>query len=239
MEKSSDKSSQKFNLRNKEIKILLPGHFDLIHAGHAQLIQDTKNAFKRVHLVLGIINDERSNPLLDITEKIETFRNFEEIDEIIVLTSPPILEDLEKLSMDYIATANPEAYNLPDKVLKFKKKLSISTDELIARVVRDYDFHVDNLLQLGYHHSSLKISKANEISIMCKRKVKHIKQELWRKGCSLGNFEDSVDSSRRFLQRKFSNWTESHEKVLMNWLRKFQSSTTVLFTLLKEIWDGR
>ena len=239
MERTPEKNTPKINLRNKEIRILLPGRFDLIHAGHVQLVQDAKNAFKKVHLVLGIINDEHSSSLLGVHEKVETFRTLPEIDEIIILAAPPTLEDLKNMNMDYIATANPDAYSSTDKILKFDKKVSICTDELIARVVRDYDFHVDNLLQVGYHHSSLKISKASEISILCKRKMKQIKQDLWSQGCSLSKFELSVDTSRRFLQKKFSGWSESHEQVLSSWLRKFRSSTSVLFTLLKEIWDGR
>ena len=178
MEKNLEKSRSEMNLRNKEIRILIAGRFDIIHAGHSQLIQEAKNAFKIVYLILGIINDDPENSLLALHEKIETFRNFSDIDEIFILNSQPTLEDRKNLNIDYFATANPNTFPASNKILCFDKKVNLCTDEIIARVIRDYDTHVDNLLQVGYNRSALKISKASEISIKCKRKLKMIKSGL-------------------------------------------------------------
>ena len=174
----SNKHPSDFNLRNKEIRILLSGHFDLIHAGHSQLIQEAKSKFKKVYLILGIINDLSSNSLLALHEKIETFRSIPDIDEICILNSFPTLEDLKNMNIDYFVTANSNVFPTSNKLLLIEKKVNLCTDDIIARVIRDYDTHIDKLLQLGYHHSALRISKATELSIICKRKLKKIKNDL-------------------------------------------------------------
>ena len=178
MERILEKNPSEINLRNKELRVLLSGHFDMIHAGHFQLIQETKSKFKKVYLILGIINDLPGNSLLGLHEKIETFRNISDIDEICILNSSPTLEDLKKMNIDYFATANPNEFSASNKRILIQKKVNLSTDDIIARVIRDYDTHVDNLLQLGYDHNTLKISKVSEITIKCKRQLKKIKNNF-------------------------------------------------------------
>ena len=238
MEKKSEKSASEINLRNREIRVLLSGHFDIIHAGHSQLIQEAKTSFKRVYLILGIINDKPEHSLLALHEKIETFRSMSEIDEVCILPSPPTLEDLKKLNIDYLATTNPNAFPSSNKILLLQKKVNLCTDEIIARVIRDYDTHVDKLLQEGYHHSALRISKASEISRKCKGRLKKIKDRLWKGGFCCQRFEDSVDLARRHLRNTFTEWSDAHEQILSVWMKKFKASTSVLCKIMCDIWEA-
>lgn len=232
-----DKNTNFINLRNREIRILIPGHFDLIHAGHHQLIQEAKNAFKKVSLTIGIIQDNDSVPLLALHEKLETFKNFPEIDKILILKSKPTLSDLPTLSIDYLATGNLNYFPGSSQVLHFEKKVQIDSTEVFARVIRDFELHLEHLLQVGYKNSALNISKPKSISILCKRKVKQIKNRLWNCVPSL-SLEESIDKARKSLQTTFTNWTETQESILRSWLSKYKSSTTVLFKTLKSLWLG-
>lgn len=238
MEKFSDKAALEIHLRNKEIRILVAGHFDFIHAGHSHLIQEAKSKFKKVYLILGIIEDDPSTSLLGNHEKIETFKGMPEIDEICLLSSFPTAEDLRKMNVDYLATADCKNFDDPNKLILIEKKINLSTDELIARIIRDYDTHVDNLLQVGYHHTSLKISRATEVNYTCKRKLKQIKKDLWRGGFCVNRLEYSVDSARKQLRNCLTDWNEGNEVILTNWLRRLKGSTSILFRLLKDIWEA-
>ena len=238
MERILEKNPSEINLRNKELRVLLSGHFDMIHAGHFQLIQETKSKFKKVYLILGIINDLPGNSLLGLHEKIETFRNISDIDEICILNSSPTLEDLKKMNIDYFATANPNEFSASNKRILIQKKVNLSTDDIIARVIRDYDTHVDNLLQLGYDHNTLKISKVSEITIKCKRQLKKIKNNFWKEGFCCRRFENSIDSARRKLRNIFTEWSDSHEQILERWLKKVKFSTSMLYKLCSDIWDS-
>lgn len=238
MEKTPEKKLTEINLRNKEVRIILPGHFDMIHAGHSKLIQDVKSYYKIVYLILGIINDKPRNSLLSLHEKIETFRNMSEVNEVCILSLWPSLEDLGKMNIDYVATANPNAPLMPNKVLYFEKKVNLSTDEIIARVVRDYNGHVDNLLQVGYNRSKLKISKFSEVSFRCKRKLKKVKADLWRNGFSLNKLENSVDSARFCLRNAFIGWMDSYDEILKKWLRTFKGTSSSFLNFLKEVWEA-
>ena len=235
MEKTGKQTE--INLRNKEVRILLAGHYDIIHAGHTQLITDAKNSFKRVHLILGIINDNPNSSVLALHEKIESFKNNPEIDEICVLSGPVQQEDMAKVNADYLATANPEASSLCEKVLLMQKKIDISTDNVIARIVKDYDSHLEDLLSSGISRSQLKISRAKEMSVICKMKLKKIKDKLWRKGYSVANLEKSLDSTRKYVRETFSDWNEYHERLVRKWLTKARVSTNKFYNLLCHIWD--
>lgn len=232
-----DKSTNSINLRNREIRILIPGHFDLIHAGHIQLIQDVKNSFKKVSLTIGIIEDKNSVPFLALHEKLETLKNFPEIDKICVLKSLPTLEDLPGLNIDYIATANLKHFPSSSRVLHFDKKVQIDSTELFARVLRDYESNIEKLLQVGYKNSALKISKPHSVSVICKKKISNIKNSFWNRLSSV-SLEDSLDSARRYLQNAFSDWGDAQENLLRSWLIKYKSSTTILFKSLKTLWLG-
>ena len=232
-----DKNTNCINLRNREIRILIPGHFDLIHAGHHQLIQEAKKAFKKVSLTIGIIHDSNSVPLLALHEKLETFKNFPEIDKILILKSKPGLTDLPTLNADYLATGNLNYFPGSSQVLHFEKKVQIDSTEVFARVIRDYESHLEHLLQAGYKNSALNVSRPKSVSVLCKRKIKRIKERLWKFVPSF-SLEDSIDQARKSLQTTFNNWTEAQENVLRSWLSKYKSSTTILFKSLKSLWLG-
>jgi glycerol-3-phosphate cytidylyltransferase-like family protein len=240
MEKFAEKGTPRINLRNKEIRILVPGYFKYIHAGHLQLLLDCKAAYKKVHLIVGIIDDGSSSSMLGLHEKEETFKHIPEVDEIVTLFQRPTLDYLRNNNIDYLATANAESYDFTDQVLKFDKKLSLCTSELIARVLRQHESHINRILERGVHRSALGLSLGTETLFACKRKVKEIKQGIWENGALLGNrIESAVDESRKTLQTVVGDWGEKQEKMLVSWLTKARASVSVLTTLLQTVWEER
>ena len=228
MENPAEKLFNNINLRTREIRILIPGHFNLIHAGHLQLIQDVKNSFRKVNLIIGIIDDNDSVPLLGLHEKLETFKSFPEIDKICVLHSKPSLSDLKALNVDYIATAKSDFPN-SSKVLRFEKKVFIDSDAIFARVIRDYDSHLENLLQAGFKAQDLNVPKRKEIGIMCRRNLRKVKKAVCSERFSLESIEKALDASRRWLQTVVSDWGEVQERNLRRWLGKCKSSVSKLY----------
>jgi hypothetical protein len=197
-----------------------------------QLIQDVKNSFRKVHLTIGLINDEKSLPLLALHEKVETFKSFPGIDKICILHSKPTLEDLKSLSVDYVATADAD-FPSNSKVLKFEKKVLVESEEIFARVVRDYDKHVENLLSEGFDWREVGVSRVRKGVVLCKRNLRTVKKALWGQRVSGYSLDAAVDTARRWLQGNVSDWTERQEKTLRKWMGRCRSETSSLFAALK------
>lgn len=238
MEKSSKKSSRSFSLRNKLINILLPGHFSYIHSGHRQIIQEIKSSFKTVSLTVGIFSNQSAPSILTDNEKIETFKSIPEIDKILILHSNPTESDLKQWNIDLIATASKDKYSNFDRILRFEKRVDISSDEIIARIIRDYDNHVSNLVALGYHRSTLGISKFTELSVRCKQQLKSIKKSLWNSKMGPKGIESALDKCRKVIQDTSNSWCDRQEQILRTWLGHSSTGVNILQRLLQEIWDS-
>ena len=145
--------------------------------------------------------------------------------------SKPSLSDLKALNVDYIATAKSDFPN-SSKVLRFEKKVLIDSDEIFARVVRDYDSHIENLLQAGYKSTDLNVSKSKETGILCRRNLRKVKKAVWNERLSLESVEKALDASRRWLQEVVSDWGEVQERRLRKWLGQCKSSVSKLYLAL-------
>lgn len=238
MEKTKKRPSYSISLRNKLIRILLPGHFSYIHAGHRQLIQEIKSSFKSVSLTVGILSCPSTASLLTDNEKIETFKSIPEIDKILIIQRLPTQSDLKEWEIDLIATASKVKFSDFDQVLRFEKRVSISSDEIIARIIRDYDNQISNLLSLGYHRSTIGVSKLTELSVKCKQQLKSIKKSLWNSKLGPKGIESALDKCRKIIQDSSASWSDKQEKILRSWLEHSSAGVNLLQRLLQEIWES-
>ena len=238
MEKSSAKSPRSISLRNKIINILLPGHFSYIHSGHRLLIQEIKSSFKKVSLTVGIFSNQSAPSILTDNEKIETFKSIPEIDKILILHSSPTESELRQWNIDLIATASKDKYSNFDSILRFEKRVDISSDDITARIIRDYDNHISNLVNLGFHRSSLGISKLTELSVKCKQQLKSIKKSLWNSKVCPKGIESALDKCRKAIQDTSTSWCDRQEQILRTWLGHSSTGVNILQRLLNDIWDS-
>ncbi|CAG9316220.1 unnamed protein product [Blepharisma stoltei] len=240
MEESRDTSTLNINLRGKEVRVLLPARFDYIHGGHAKLITEIQNKFKKVHLVLGLIVEDTNTSLLSLTEKVETLKHFKGIDEIRTLKGEVTAETLKALKVDYVATATASeiSVDIPEKVLEFPKELDIDTDEIIIRAIRNYDTLVGKLLNEGYDPHEIGVSKAKVMQIKLKKKLRKLARVMKTKGVEYGRkAEEIVDYTRTSLREFVTDLTEKSENAVAKWASKCGNRVKNLITLAKEGWE--
>ena len=89
-------------------RVYIDGIFDLFHKGHLESFKKTKNIYKNVYLIVGVISDEKATaykrkPIINESDRCDIIRNIKVVDEVIF--DPPLIIDknfIEKNNIDMI-----------------------------------------------------------------------------------------------------------------------------------------
>jgi choline-phosphate cytidylyltransferase len=238
MDRPQTRQSRKLSLRNRPIKILLPGHFSFIHAGHRSIISEVKSSFKNVVLIVAIIEDETIPSILTSQEKLSTMKSFPEVDQVLLIPTPPSEKDLQDWKIDLLASGNPSKYKEIGQVLRIEKKHKFSTSLIIAKIIRNSEDHLSRLLNQGYHRSSLNISRLSEISIKARVKLSSIKKSLTRKSSSPEYISRYLEQCKKVFQLPSSFWSPSRVLTLRTWLEQGSSASKCIQKLFSDIWES-
>ena len=182
---------------NNPVRILTEGVFDCFHYGHARLLEQCKKLFKYVYLIVGVCSDEdvtreKGKPIMTVEERAECVKQCKWVDEVIINSKWLVdIEYLDKLNCKYIARdANPypcddindmyEPFKKANRFLTTKRIGSISTTDLINRVLCNYDYYINQNIKNGIKYKSMGISKekyfVNTINLVC-NKIKKRKEQ--------------------------------------------------------------
>ena len=229
----------------RSVRIYADGAYDLFHEGHARQLQQAKNLFSNVHLIVGVSNDKSLHKLKGLTvlsesERYESVRHCRYVDEVI-RDAPWVVTDafLKANKIDFVAHDDiPYACGDTTDIyadLKAKgmflatnRTEGVSTSDIVARIVRDYDEYVRRNLERGYSAKDLNISYLKEKRIRFKRKMHELKDKGKNVIGSIGERTDDMISKweekskdfvesflRRFGKDKLTNmWNESKNKIL-------------------------
>uniref|UniRef100_A0A182UC35 choline-phosphate cytidylyltransferase n=2 Tax=Anopheles melas TaxID=34690 RepID=A0A182UC35_9DIPT len=171
------------------IRVYADGIYDLFHQGHARQLMQAKNVFPNVYLIVGVCNDKLTH-----SRKGRTVMNDEERYEAIVPDAPWELDDefIEKHKIDFVAHDEIpySTDDCNDVYAKIKAKgmfvatertEGVSTSDIVARIVKDYDIYVRRNLARGYTAKELNVSFLSEKKFRFQNKMVELKDKV-RKG---------------------------------------------------------
>eukprot|EP00088_Acartia_fossae_P002382 TRINITY_DN10960_c1_g1_i3.p1 TRINITY_DN10960_c1_g1~~TRINITY_DN10960_c1_g1_i3.p1 ORF type:complete len:319 (-),score=93.39 TRINITY_DN10960_c1_g1_i3:432-1388(-) len=207
----------------RRVRVYADGIYDLFHQGHARQMMQAKNVFPKseVYLMVGCCNDAlthsmKGKTVMSDTERYEAIRHCRYVDEVIV-DAPWVLDEqfLEKHKIDFVA--HDEApYNIgsADDVYAFVKEKGmfiatqrtegVSTSDIVARIVRDYDMYVRRNLARGYSRKDLNLS--------------FVKGQRYK-------LQNKVDEIKTGVHERFHKWEEQSKELIGNFLHMFGGRT--------------
>jgi len=153
---------------------------------HMRQLQQAKQAFDDVYLIVGVTGDKETHRRKGLTvlsgkERAESVRHCKWVDEVIE-DCPWIISDapdfMEKYKIDYVAhddipygaDEGDDIYADIKKAGKFlvtQRTEGVSTTGIITKIVKDYDQYIDRQLKRGTTRQELNVSwvKKNELEL--------------------------------------------------------------------------
>merc|ERR1719516_72309 len=215
----------------RRIRVYADGIYDLFHQGHARQLLQAKTIFpnSEVYLLVGCCNDElthshKGKTVMNGAERYEALRHCRYVDEVVVDAPWTLdMEFLEKHKIDFVA--HDEApYTLgssAEDVYAFVKERGmfmptqrtegVSTSDIVARIVRDYDTYVRRNLSRGYSRQELNVS--------------FLKGQKYK-------LQNKVDSIRNDVTERFMKWEEQSKEMISNFLHMFTTPA------IEQMWNS-
>ncbi|KAL3848222.1 hypothetical protein ACJMK2_019095 [Sinanodonta woodiana] len=219
----------------RRVRVYADGIYDMFHSGHARQLMQAKMACPNTYLIIGVCDDELTNEMKGRTvmnehERYEAVRHCRYVDEVIT-GAPWVLTDefLEKHKIDFVAhddipyaTGNSNDVYATIKArgmfLTTQRTEGISTTDVIARIIKDYNIYVRRNLARGYTAKELNVGfmKEKEIQLTEKYdklvdKSKEISKELI----------DKMKETRDKGNDLFHRWEERSKELVGNFLELF------------------
>jgi len=204
----------------RRVRVYADGIYDLFHQGHARQLLQAKNIFpnSEVYLLVGCCNDQlthshKGKTVMTDLERYEALRHCRYVDEV-VIDAPWTLDNdfLDLHKIDFVAhddapytlgTAADDVYDFVKKRGMFvatQRTEGVSTSDIVARIVRDYDTYVRRNLARGYSRQELNVS--------------FLKGQKFK-------LQNKVDSIKNDVTERFMKWEEESKAMIGTFLHNF------------------
>uniref|UniRef100_A0A182J836 choline-phosphate cytidylyltransferase n=1 Tax=Anopheles atroparvus TaxID=41427 RepID=A0A182J836_ANOAO len=200
------------------IRVYADGIYDLFHQGHARQLMQAKNVFPNVYLIVGVCNDKlthsrKGRTVMNDDERYEAVRHCRYVDEI-VRDAPWELDDefIEKHKIDFVAHdeipySTDDCNDVYAKIkargmfVATERTEGVSTSDIVARIVKDYDIYVRRNLARGYTAKELNVSFLSEKKFRFQNKMVELKDKVKKgKDDIISKWEErSTDLIKTFL----------------------------------------
>lgn len=211
---------------DRPVRIYCDGIYDLFHYGHARSLEQAKNLFPNVKLIVGVCNDEltlakKGRTVMDEHERAESLRHCKWVDEV-VENAPWVVDQdfIKKHRIDFIAHDDipysgegvVDIYQEVKRRGQFiatQRTSGISTSDLITRIVRDYDSYIRRNLSRGASPKDLNISIFKQGEIKMEKFAEDINKKL--------------TEQRKRIKTNWTNTGKELVEVLKHWEHKSAS----------------
>lgn len=175
----------------------------------------------------------KGRTVLDEEERYNSVRHCRYVDEVVRNAPWEVTDDfLEKHKIDFVAHDDiPYASEDKDDIyaplkargmfLATQRTEGVSTSDIVARIVRDYDVYVRRNLARGYSAKELNISFLKEKKFRFQNKIQNFKDKSKQVIDSIGERTDD------FLNK----WEEKSKELVENFMMLFEPIK------LKNIWS--
>ncbi|XP_048004420.1 choline-phosphate cytidylyltransferase B-like isoform X3 [Leguminivora glycinivorella] len=212
----------------RRVRVYSDGIYDMFHQGHARQLQQAKAAFPNVYLIVGVCNDQlthsrKGRTVMTEDERYEAVRHCRYVDEI-VRDAPWEYDEafLEKHKIDFVAHDDipyttedcDDTYawiKAKDMFVATERTEGVSTSDIVARIVRDYDIYVRRNLARGYSAKELNVSFLNEKKFRLQNKMDELKDKGKKVMTNIG--EKRVDI--------LTKWEEKSRELIDTFLLLF------------------
>lgn len=222
----------------RPIRVYADGAYDLFHQGHAKQLKQAKTIVPNVYLIVGVCNDAllhrmKGRTVLDEEERYTSVRHCRYVDEVVKDAPWEITDDfLEKHKIDFVAHDDiPYATEDKDDIyahlkakgmfLATQRTEGVSTSDIVARIVRDYDVYVRRNLARGYSAKELNISYIKEKKFRFQNRMEKIRDKSRQVIDSIGEKTDDL----------MNKWEEKSKEFVENFMMLFEP------VKLKTIWS--
>jgi len=212
----------------RRVRVYADGIYDLFHQGHAKQFLQAKNAFPNVYLIVGICSDELTNrykgkTVMTAEERYEAVRHCRYVDEIVRDAPWTVTEEfLTTNKIDFVAHDDiPYTSEDTDDVYSYIKSKGmflttsrtegVSTSDLIARIVKDYDLYVRRNLARGYSARDMNVSFINEKKFLFQNKMHQMQDGLKEK------MDEFKEKKSELIQR----WDEKSRDFIVSFIELF------------------
>lgn len=230
----------------RPVRVYADGIYDLFHQGHAKQLMQAKNVFPNVYLIVGVCSDaltheKKGRTVMNDRERYEAVRHCRYVDEI-VADAPWEIDDeyLKKHKIDFVAHdeipyGNEEGCDDIYGPLKQKgmfvateRTEGVSTSDIVARIVKDYDIYVRRNLARGYTAKDLNVSYLSEKRFRLQNKMDELKDKGKKVMENIGEKRDDFitkweEKSNNFIEtflllfgrdRLSTIWNESKGRLM-------------------------